>query len=62
MDLRVCPEAVRQAKRFGVTWQKEVVRYIVHGVLHLCGHDDLKPDRHTMKRMETAFSRSGSAI
>lgn len=32
-DLMVCvPEAVRQAKQFRVTWQKEVVRYIVHGM------------------------------
>ena len=53
-DLLVCvPEAVRQAKRFGVTWQKEAVRYIVHGILHLCGYDDHKAsDRRTMKRME----------
>ncbi len=52
--LIVCvPEAVRQAKRYRVTWQKELVRYIVHGMLHLCGHDDHKAsDRRTMKGME----------
>jgi probable rRNA maturation factor len=53
-DLMVCvPEAVRQAKQFHATWQKEVVRYIVHGTLHLCGYDDHKaPDRRAMKEME----------
>ena len=53
-DLLVCvPEAVRQAKRFRVTWQKEVVRYIVHGILHLCGHHDQNvSDRRAMKATE----------
>ena len=53
-DLMVCvPEAVRQAKRYHVTWQKELVRYIVHGMLHLCAYDDHKAsDRRTMKGME----------
>ena len=53
-DLMVCvPEAVRQAKQFRATWQKEIMRYIVHGTLHLCGYDDHKAsDRRTMKGME----------
>ena len=53
-DLLVCvPEAVRQAKRFRVTWQSEVVRYIVHGILHLRGYDDHSAsDRRKMKEME----------
>lgn len=46
-------EAVLQAKQFGTSWQSEIVRYIVHGVLHLLGHDDLKPNlRRKMKREE----------
>ena len=53
-DIFVCvPVAVEQAKDFGTTWQEEVVRYIVHGILHLLGHDDLRPDlRRKMKREE----------
>jgi probable rRNA maturation factor len=40
-ELFICvDEAVRHAKRFKTTWQSEVVRYVVHGVLHLLGHDD----------------------
>jgi probable rRNA maturation factor len=47
------PEAVAQAKRFQATWQEELVRYIVHGILHLKGHDDLRPAaRRRMKREE----------
>ncbi len=40
-DVFVCvPEAVRQAPRFQTSWQAELVRYIVHGILHLSGYDD----------------------
>jgi rRNA maturation RNase YbeY len=40
-EIFVClDEALAQAPRFRVTWQNELVRYIVHGILHLCGYDD----------------------
>lgn len=40
-ELFVClDEAVVQARSFRTTWQAELVRYIVHGILHLLGHDD----------------------
>jgi probable rRNA maturation factor len=46
-------DAVAQAREFKTNWQSEVVRYVVHGVLHLLGHDDLKPAlRRRMKREE----------
>ncbi len=53
-ELFVCvDEAVLQAKQFGASWQSEVVRYVVHGVLHLLGHDDLLAGvRRKMKREE----------
>jgi probable rRNA maturation factor len=45
--------ADKQASEFSTTWPEEVARYIVHGVLHLIGHDDLVPDkRRIMKREE----------
>ena len=50
--------AVAQAKRFRTTWQSELVRYLVHGVLHLRGHDDRQPNaRRKMKRMEDRLLR-----
>ena len=46
-------EAVLQAKKFRTSWQSEIVRYLVHGVLHLLGHDDAHPAaRRKMKREE----------
>jgi probable rRNA maturation factor len=59
-ELFVCvDEAVRQAREFKASWQSEVVRYVVHGVLHLVGHDDLKPHRRRkMKREENRLLRA----
>jgi len=48
-------EAARQAKKFRVPWQEELIRYAVHGILHLCGFDDQKQaDRRKMKKAEDA--------
>jgi probable rRNA maturation factor len=47
------PNAVAQAKEFGTSWQSEVVRYAIHGLLHLRGYDDVDPaSRRVMKREE----------
>lgn len=53
-EIFICvDEAIQQAKRFKTTWQAEIVRYVVHGVLHLRGHDDSRPAaRRRMKREE----------
>jgi len=53
-ELFVCVEAaIEQARLFRVTWQSELVRYLVHGVLHLRGYDDLEAGpRRRMKREE----------
>jgi probable rRNA maturation factor len=58
-ELFVCvDEAILQAKVFKTNWQSEIIRYIVHGVLHLLGHDDLKRDlRRKMKREENRLVR-----
>ena len=51
-------DAVKQAREFRTTWQSELVRYVIHGLLHLCGHDDLKPAaRRKMKRKENRLLR-----
>ncbi len=53
-EVFVCvDEAILQARRFRTSWQSEIVRYLVHGVLHLLGHDDAHADkRRKMKREE----------
>jgi probable rRNA maturation factor len=58
-EIFVCVhEAVLQARRFRTTWQAELVRYIVHGVLHLCGFNDTHPvARRKMKRAENELLR-----
>src|SRR5215471_5802864 len=58
-EIYICvDDAIKQAKEFGTTWQSEVVRYAVHGVLHLLGYDDLKQHlRREMKREENRLVR-----
>jgi probable rRNA maturation factor len=58
-ELFVClDDAVKQAREFRTTWQGELARYVIHGLLHLCGHDDLKPvARRKMKREENRLVR-----
>ena len=53
-EIFICPEvAIAQAREFGASWQEEVVRYCVHGLLHLRGYDDVRAaDRRKMKREE----------
>jgi probable rRNA maturation factor len=51
-------DAVAQAREFGATWQGELVRYLLHGLLHLRGFDDLTPAlRRQMKREENRLLR-----
>ena len=58
-ELFIClDEAVRQARRFGTTWQSELVRYLIHGTLHLLGYDDHgAADHRRMKREENRLLR-----
>ncbi|MBI3191395.1 MAG: rRNA maturation RNase YbeY, partial [Pedosphaera parvula] len=43
-EIFICvDDAVAQARQFGTTWQSELVRYVIHGILHLRGYDDLSP-------------------
>lgn len=58
-EIFICVDvAVTQAREFHTTWQSEVVRYVVHSLLHLCGYDDLQPAaRREMKRQENRIVR-----
>ena len=53
-EIFICiDDAVKQARQFRTTWQSELVRYLIHGVLHAVGYGDLTPaDRGVMKREE----------
>ena len=51
-------EALRQARQFGTTWPQELARYLIHGLLHLDGHDDQDAaKRRRMKREENRVLR-----
>lgn len=58
-EIFICvDEAILQARQFRSTWQSEVVRYVVHGVLHLLGYDDHRAlDRRKMKQVENRLLR-----
>ncbi|HEY1663171.1 MAG TPA: rRNA maturation RNase YbeY [Verrucomicrobiae bacterium] len=58
-EIFICVDvAVLQAKEFETHWQSEIVRYVVHGVLHLLGHDDTNATvRQRMKREENRLMR-----
>jgi probable rRNA maturation factor len=58
-EIFICvDEAVRQARRFDTRWQMEIVRYLVHGLLHLRGFDDASTGaRRKMKREEDRWLR-----
>ncbi len=58
-EIFVCvDEAIRQARRFRTSWQSELVRYVVHGGLHLRGFDDQRAAaRRKMKREENRLLR-----
>lgn len=58
-DVFVCLDvACKQAARYRTTWQKELTRYVVHGLLHLAGHTDSTPNaQRRMKHREDRLLR-----
>jgi len=58
-ELFVCvDDAVLQATQFKTDWQSEIIRYIIHGILHLLGYDDRRiAVRRKMKREENRLLR-----
>jgi probable rRNA maturation factor len=53
-EIFICiDDAKTQAREFRTSWQSELARYVIHGVLHLRGFDDIRTaDRRKMKREE----------
>ncbi len=46
--------AAREAERYGWTTDDELLLYVIHGCLHLAGHDDQAPEgRDAMRAAET---------
>lgn len=53
-DLFICPAvAIDYVKEHGGTPWEETLLYLIHGLLHLAGHDDMSPaPRKIMRKME----------
>ncbi len=49
-------QIMENAKRFAVSFNHEMTRVIVHGVLHLCGHEDDTPElKQQMRELEDYY-------
>ncbi len=61
VDILVCPNvANREAEKRALPYAQEVTLYLIHGLLHAAGYDDLKPElkrkmRRAEKRVMTAI-------
>ena len=53
-DLFICLDTVRtNAEQVGATYEEELHRVIIHGILHLCGINDKRPgEREIMEAAE----------
>ena len=53
-DIFICPAVAEEfAQKFKTSWENELARYLIHGILHLRGYDDSRPElRRIMKRKE----------
>lgn len=52
-ELVIClPEAARNARVFGESLEREILRYVAHGILHLLGFDDATDKQRAMMHRE----------
>ena len=58
-EIFICPEvAAKNAERHKESLMAELARYLIHGLLHMSGHDDKVPAaRRKMKREENRLLR-----
>lgn len=52
--------AKRQAEEYGEPMGREILRYFVHGLLHLAGHEDAEPEDR--EAMESAQEKMVAAL
>ena len=52
-EIVICPEVVKEnSKKDGVTFNSEMMKVFVHGILHLCGYDHEKSEKEAVKMFE----------
>lgn len=45
-EIVICPEVVKKnAKKFGIPFKKELIRILIHGIMHLLGYDHEKNEK-----------------
>lgn len=55
--------ARKTAREMGIEERSEVALYLIHGLLHLCGYDDIEDEaRRTMRERESAAMRAEGLI
>ena len=56
-------DALSNSKKFKVTLSEELVRLVIHGILHLLGYDDQNSnDKKIMKRLENKLLSKNNFI
>ena len=57
-EIIICPQAAFfNARKHQMTTEKEIILYVIHGILHLAGYDDhSEKDIFEMQRMENKLS------
>ena len=51
-DIYICPDVARSnARRLGITEREEIARLVVHGTLHVAGHDHPEDESRTRSKM-----------
>jgi probable rRNA maturation factor len=51
-DIYICPDVARRnARRVGVSEREEIARLVVHGALHVAGHDHAQDESRTRSKM-----------
>ena len=56
-------DALSNSKKFRVTLSDELVRLVIHGILHLLGYDDQNlTDKKIMKRLENKLLSKNNFI
>ena len=57
-EIIICPSVARiQAKQYGVPLEKEIMLYVVHGILHVMGFDD-----HSVKDIKKIRSKEARVM
>ena len=60
-EIFICPQVVKkQAKEFGVSFNRELARALIHGILHLKGYDHEKSRKEAerMRKLEEKILNS----